>query len=233
MAENKYVRNKTIREAFEQLDAWEEDQLDIDFTEEIHFSEKYERYMARLLRAQKKPWWQYTNTVAKKVAVIALVILLTFGASMSVSAVRKPVVEFIVNVYERFVEIFFGEDDIAEASCELETIYTLGKLPEGYELVECQYRTHFVKFTWKDEEEHSIKLSQYIFDSKATYDYENSNYMIVNMSGLKVAIIEKQDRKMFCWNLGDFAFSMSVPRNFSLEESADLIKSLISIDDIE
>ena len=176
MAENKYIRNKTIREAFEQLDAWEEDQLDIDFTEEIHFSEKYERYMARLLRAQKKPWWQYTNTVAKKVAVIALVILLTFGASMSVSAVRKPVVEFIVNVYERFVEIFFGEDDIAEASCELETIYTLGKLPEGYELVECQIRKNYVHFVRQDVEGNIVKFSQHIFNSRGTYDYEKSNY---------------------------------------------------------
>ena len=189
--------------------------------------------MARLLRAQKKPWWQYTNTVAKKVAVIALVILLTFGASMSVSAVRKPVVEFIVNVYERFVEIFFGEEDVTEAPCELETIYTLGKLPEGYELVESKVQNTSVGFVWKDDDRNCIKFSQYTFESKATYDYESSNYVIVNMSEMKVAMIEKEDRKMFCWNSNEYAFFMRVPIDFSLEECAGLIKSLISIDDTD
>ena len=164
MSENKYVRNKTIREAFEKLDAWEEDQLDIDSTTEIHYSEKYERYMARLLRAQKRPWWQYTNTAGKKVAVIALVILFAFGASMSVSAVRKPVVEFIVNVYERFVEIFFGEEDIAEAPCEMDTIYTLGKVPEGYELVGMDYFNQSIRQTWKNHDGKKIRFTQSIFN---------------------------------------------------------------------
>lgn len=233
MAENKYVRNKTIREAFEKLDAWEEDQLDIDSTAEIHYSEKYERHMARLLRAQKRPWWQYTNTVGKKVAVIALVILVAFGASMSVSAVRKPVVEFIVNVYERFVEIFFGEEDIAETPCEMDTIYTLGKVPEGYELVERKLQKTSVRFVWKDDKGNSIKFSQHIFDSKGTYDYEYSNYVIVNVLEKKIVVIEKQDQKMFCWNSSDFAFAMRMPSNFSLEECVELIESLISIDDID
>ena len=233
MAENKYVRNKTIREAFEKLDAWEEDQLDIDSTAEIHYSEKYERYMARLLRAQKRPWWQYTNTVGKKVAVIALVILFAFGASMSVSAVRKPVVEFIVNVYERFVEIFFGEEDIAEAPCEMDTIYTLGKVPEGYELVECQYYQNAIEFTWKNRKSDVVKLLQNIFDSKTTIDYENSGYLLMDVSDIKVAYIDKFGTKRLYWNSGDYAFLLRVPSSFSLEECAELIISLKLIEDIE
>lgn len=233
MAENKYVRNKTIREAFEKLDAWEEDQLDIDSTAEIHYSEKYERYIARLLRAQKRPWWQYTNTAGKKVAVIALVILFAFGASMSVSAVRKPVVEFIVNVYERFVEIFFGEEDIAEAPCEMDTIYTLGKVPEGYELVEMDCYKNAVEYTWENGKDDFIRFSQSIFDGKTTFDYENSGYLLIDISDITVAYIDKLGEKRFYWNSADYAFLMSMSSNFSLEDGADLIKSLISIDNTD
>lgn len=232
MSENKYVRNKTIREAFEKLDAWEEDQLDIDSTAEIHYSEKYERYMARLLRAQKRPWWQYTNTAGKKVAVIALVILFAFGASMSVSAVRKPVVEFIVNVYERFVEIFFGEEDVAEAPCEMDTIYTLGKVPEGYELVERKLQKTSVRFVWKDDKGNSIKFSQSIFDGKTTVDYEDSMYELMNIFDTKVISIDKFGEKRLFWNSGDYAFLVRVPNDFSLEDCAELIESLVSIDNI-
>ncbi len=229
MAENKYVRNKTIREAFEKLDAWEENQLDIDSTEKIHYSEKYERYMARLLRAQKRPWWQYTNTVGKKVAVIALVILLAFGASMSVSAVRKPVVEFIVNVYERFVEIFFGEEDIAEAPCEMDTIYTLGKVPEGYELVECQSRKHFIRFIWEDDEGNSIKFSQCALISKATQDYENSDYVIVDNAGMKIVLVDKFGIKSLYWNSDEYAFSIGAPSSYTFEECVIWIESIIAM----
>lgn len=233
MAENKYVRNKTIREAFEKLDAWEEDQLDIDSTAEIHYSEKYERYMARLLRAQKRPWWQYTNTVGKKVAVIALVILFAFGASMSVSAVRKPVVEFIVNVYERFVEIFFGEEDVAEAPCEMDTIYTLGQVPEGYKLVETKYTNGIVRHIWKTCDGKKINFLQSVFEGKTTYDMELSNYAIMYVSEMKVVYIEKLNRKMLYWNCEEYAFSLRVPSEFSLEECALLIESLklMEIDD--
>lgn len=233
MRENKYVRNKIIREAFEMLSAWEEEQLDMDFTEEIHCSEKYTRNMEKLIRAQKRPLWNYTNTVGKKVAVVALVTLLTFGASMSVSAVRDPVVEFVVNIYERFVEIFFGEEDVAEAPCDMDTIYTLGKLPEGYELVERHFGKSVVDFVWKNDKGNIIKFSQNIFDSKATFDYENSGYLLMEVSGTKVAYIDKLGVISLYWNSADYAFLMSVPNDFSLEDCAELIKSLNSIDDKE
>lgn len=233
MAENKYVRNKTIREAFEKLDAWEENQLDIDSTTEIHYSEKYERHMARLLRAQKRPWWQYTNTVGKKVAVIALVILFAFGASMSVSAVRKPVVEFIVNVYERFVEIFFGEEDIAEAPCEMDTIYTLGKVPEGYELVECHYNKNAIEYSWRNCYGNVIRFSQRLFDGKVTFDCEMSDYKIMDVSGLKVVFVDKLDKSAMYWTFEQYVFAIRFSGEFSMEERIALMESLCLVDDVE
>ena len=232
MRKNPYVYNKTIREAFEMLNAWEYERLDIDSTEKIHCSAEYTRNMEKLIRAQKRPLWHYTNTVGKKVAVIALVILFAFGASMSVSAVRKPVVEFIVNVYERFVEIFFGEEDVAEAPCEMDTIYTLGNLPEGYELVERHFGERAVNFVWSDNEGNSIRFSQNTFYSKATCDYENSYYMIMLLSDKKVIIIDKSNRKMLYWNDSEYAFSISVPSYFSADECVRLIDSLC-IDNVE
>lgn len=89
MRENKYARNSTLRKAFEMLDTWEDEQLDIDSTEDIHFSKEYTKNMEKLIRAQKCPLWDYTNTIEKKIVIIALVILLAFGVSMSVSAFRK------------------------------------------------------------------------------------------------------------------------------------------------
>jgi hypothetical protein len=63
--------------------------------------------MERLIRQQKSPFWKYFNTLGKCVVMISLVITPAFACSMSVSAVRESVVEFITNMYEKFVEGFY------------------------------------------------------------------------------------------------------------------------------
>lgn len=228
MKENKYVSNKNICKAFELLDAWEEKQLGIDSTERIHYSEEYERHMNRLLRAQNRPWWQYTNTMWKKVAVIVLVVFFVFSASMSVSAVRKPIVEFIINVYERFVEIFFGEMAVADAPANVEIVYTLRNVPEGYELVSHQYFGNYWECVWRSNED--LILTQRILDGNATLDFEDANYIVVCASDFDVICIDKLGRKMMYWNSEDYAFSLSVSNIFSLEECIVLIESLIPVD---
>lgn len=229
MRKNPYVYNKTIREAFEMLNAWEYERLDIDSTEKIHCSAEYTRNMEKLIRAQKRPLWHYTNTVGKKVAVIALVILFAFGASMSVSAVRKPVVEFIVNVYERFVEIFFGEDDMMEAPCSMDTIYTLGNLPEGYELVETEIFERKIIYVFEDNNDNLIIFSQRVLDGKTTFDYERSDYKVMYISEMKVISIEKLERQLFYWNFNGYAFSLSVPDSLMIDECVDIIESMLEI----
>ena len=39
-----------------------------------------------------------------------------------------------VNIYDKFTEFFFDKSDIEKAPSTIETVYTLGYVPEGYEL---------------------------------------------------------------------------------------------------
>ena len=230
MRKNPYVYNKTIREAFEMLNAWEYERLDIDSTEKIHCSEEYTRNMEKLIRAQKRPLWNYTNTVGKKVAVIALVILLAFGASMSVSAVRKPVVEFIVNVYERFVEIFFGEDDMMEAPCGMDTIYALGNLPEGYELVESEIgRTH-TKFVWQNKKCQKIIFSQYTLYGMETIDVEKSAFKIFCLDDRQIGYAYKHDMHKLFWMDDMYFYALCIQSEFLEQDVVDMVESIIEYD---
>ena len=132
MNDKEKIGLKKLQDAFKEINSEELDNLNIP-KEDFEFSEKYKKNMEKLLAKQRKPYWQYVNTAGKRAVACILVFIMIFASSMSISAFREPVVEFFVNVYERFVEIFCREDGTTTSPDEIETIYTLGYLPEGYE----------------------------------------------------------------------------------------------------
>ena len=135
-----------LKEAFQEIDKWEYENLHLEALEEVIPSPAYIKRMERLMKWQKRSCWKYVNTVGKRIAMIAVVIALTFGLSMSVSAVREPVVKFFVHIYERFVEFFYDDDVVTKAPSTIETVYTLGYVPEGYELESCEIGKTMVRF---------------------------------------------------------------------------------------
>ncbi len=196
---------------------------------EVKYSEKYLKYIDRLTKQTKSPFYKYFNTIGKRVAGFAAAMLIAFSCSMTVKAIREPVVEFFANIYEKFVEIFFEEDDIAKAPDTIETVYTLGYVPEGYELIEQKIANSGVDFTWQNSKGEIICFSQDILRGEATLDYEDSNYSIVYISDIKIAYVDKWGHRALFWNTSSYAFSMVVSMDLSLEECIHLIESMTSM----
>lgn len=77
---------------------------DADAVSAHTFSPRFERKMSALISRRKKPYYYLVNTVGKQVAVVILVILLTLsGTVFSVKALREPVVNFFIEIYETFL----------------------------------------------------------------------------------------------------------------------------------
>lgn len=100
---------------------------------EITFSEKFEKQMQKLIKSQKKPYYNMTNTVGKRFACVLVAIIILFTMMMSVSAIREPFIKYIVNMYEKYSQVFFSE----ETSITPETfeVYMPEYIPDGYSLV--------------------------------------------------------------------------------------------------
>lgn len=78
---------------------------------DITFSEEFERKMQKLIDLQKKFYFNWFNTVGKRVAAIILVIILSFTTiTFSVRALREPVIRFIVETFEKFSNVMFVND---------------------------------------------------------------------------------------------------------------------------
>ena len=193
---------------------------------EIDLGDDYENYMNNLIKRSKNPFQRYFNTIGKRVAGIAAAILIVFSCSMTVSAVREPVVEFFTNIYEKFVEIFFEEDDIENAPNSIETVYTLDFVPEGYMFESCLINTHNTEFLWIDENHGRIVFSQYLLNSKTLVDYEDTEYAICKIGDYDVIYIIKYDYITYFWNNNEYAFSLTIPLN---QEFDDIIACIESV----
>lgn len=193
---------------------------------EIDLGDDYERYMNSLIKRSKNPFQRYFNTVGRHVAGIAAAILIVFGCSMTVSAVREPVVEFFTNIYEKFFEIFFEEDDIAKAPDTIETVYTLGFIPDGYEIDQFIIDEIATDMTWKNKNGDRLVLSQGVLTGSFTLDIEDTDYNVVEWNNKKIAYGEKYGIKYFFWNSTEYEFSLTVSSNISKDEVFALIDSL-------
>lgn len=85
-------------------------------------SETFETNMQNLIDKQQKPYFYLINTVGKRVAIIVVVLFSALITTVfSVEALRKPVVEFFVTIFEQFSTVIFGtgtEQDTNEISSD-------------------------------------------------------------------------------------------------------------------
>ena len=224
MNDKEKIGLKKLQDAFKEINSEELDNLNIP-KEDFEFSEKYKKNMEKLLAKQRKPYWQYVNTAGKRAVACILVFIMIFASSMSISAFREPVVEFFVNVYERFVEIFCKEDGTPASPGEIETIYTLGYLPEGYEFESREITGNISKLIFTNGKR-NLYLMQHILSTNTTFDNEESDFTIQLESGIKVAIAEKFEDKALYWNSSEYSFKLVVPKEFSDEECIKIIESI-------
>ena len=198
---------------------------------EVEFSKQYEVYMEKLLSGKIPKRRKYFNTVGKRIAACVAAIMIIFGGSMTVKAFREPVVEFFTNAYEKIVEIFFGDDDIANAPSEIETVYTLGYVPDGYEMESYSINKYglFSKIVFSNGE-NEIVFQQYTLNGKFVMDNEDANYKYIFANDIKIAVTNKQEKRILYWNTDEYSFKLSISIEFTEEECIDIITSLVEKD---
>ena len=198
---------------------------------DVEFSKQYEHYMERLLAGKIKKRRKCLNTPIKRIAACIAAAMIIFGGSMTVKAFREPVVEFFTNAYEKIVEIFFGDDDIAKAPSEIETVYTLGYVPDGY-VIESYFINEYGRFSKIvfSNGENEIVFQQYTLNGKFVMDNEDANYKYIFANDIKIAVTNKQEKRILYWNTDEYSFKLSISIEFTEEECIDIITSLIEKD---
>jgi len=120
-----------LKEAVKKADEYYINSLPRNEDIEYQFSDKFQKRMKKLIKQSKKKETSVrTVFLPKRIAVLIISIFILLASSMSVSAVRRGVFEFIFYVYEKYTEIIFDHSKpITKGEF---TPFTPSYIPEGF-----------------------------------------------------------------------------------------------------
>ena len=196
------------------------DESSIDFT----FSEKFIKRMDKLIRAQRKSYYKFINTTAKRAAVIFAAIITLFTASLSVKAIREPVVKFIKQVYETFIHYTFEGDTVEIITKE----YTITQMLDGYEQFDKLTSENTIATTYKNKLGDTIIFTQMTTEYSIGYfvDNESGEQYTETVDDIEIEFKEWYDTKTAIWANDGYVFSIDCIGNISFEDIKQIIRTI-------
>ena len=205
-----FLTNPKLIEAVKSAQLMELQSLETDLAAagEHTFSESFETRMNKLLHLSKKPYYYYINTVGKKVAVVIFAVILSFTfVVVNVKAVREPVVAFIIEIYEKFMEVVFPKNIIYPHN--IETSYEPKFIPEGYQLTDDMITTYLVRLRFSDSDNNGFEFRQMIFSgdtiwiNTASSDCEN-----IEVNGHNYIFLKEDTGNKLVWEQNHYFFQI-------------------------
>ncbi|HQO70292.1 MAG TPA: DUF4367 domain-containing protein [Clostridia bacterium] len=191
-------------------------------------SAKFEKKVQKLIKHSKRDYWYLINTSFKRAAVIVATILVLLGFSMSIKAIREPVVRFIIETYEKYTNIFFGNDDTdLNLPRTIEQKYTITAIPEGYTFLSMEEMPLNRKLIWRNKDNEEIIFNQgVLYNANMTIDTEDSSYEYVMVDSYNAIYLTKWNMQIIIWENGIYKFSINCSTSISYEELIDIAESL-------
>ena len=179
---------------------------------------------AGLQQKRKSPWM--FRTVGRRVASVLIAIGLFSAISASVYAARAPISQFISKTYDKYIELFFDQSDVEKAPSTIETVYTLGYVPEGYVEKEYHIDQNSVRITWLNSKDEKIFFEQNILDTNIMIDNEHINYEITYIGDTKIIYSSNSAARYYYWNSNEYCFYLEISNNITHDAAINLIQSL-------
>ncbi len=192
------------------------DESSIDFT----FSEKFIKRMDKLIRAQRKNYYKFINTAGKRVAVIFAAIITLFTASLSVKAIREPVVKFIKQVYETFTHYSFEGD----TTKKIEKEYFVTNLPDGYFQADKIESDITITTIYKNNSGGIIKFCQQISsNSEHTFDSEKMRKETMVINEQKYDIYYGEQIANAIWAENGYVLTLTIYDTYNTETIENIL----------
>lgn len=178
---------------------------------EWEFSEKFENSMNKLIKKNNHIQLSTRRTVRIGLLAAIIALIVAFTGLMSVSATRRPFVEFIKKVFSQYNDISISNESTLPVN-RIETEYTLTDLPSGYNLEIYNNYDTSVFSVWKNENGEEIAFGQDILSMKFDIDNEY-NYQEFNINGYPAFYTEDNSGAFLTWTDGYYWFEINGPKN--------------------
>lgn len=157
------------------------------------FSEDFEKKMKLLIKKANIKYININKFRIRKNIVAASLILIIVTASMSVEAIRLPIIRLTEKIYTEFSEILFENEDNIEVPQKIEDVYIPAYIPEGYTLTEevNDMRSMFFLY-YTNENGQEISVEQFTFNVSMAVDTEGITTEEITINGMKGIIYSKR-----------------------------------------
>ena len=196
------------------------DESSIDFT----FSEKFNKKMEKLIKSQRKPYWNFISTVSRRAAVIIVAIITLVTAAFSVKAIREPIIKFNKQVYESFTHYSFDGDTVEIITKE----YTITQMLDGYEQFDKLTSENTIATTYKNKLGDTIIFTQMTTEYSIGYfvDNESGEQYTETVDDIEIEFKEWYDTKTAIWANDGYVFSIDCIGNISFEDIKQIIRTI-------
>ena len=187
-----------LNQAFREVASMEFADIPCDETLiQFNFSDRFTQKMEKLIARQKKPYWEYVNTVGKKIAIVAILVLSIAVTAFRNEEVRASMLQWCEDIYGEYIRYYF-EGDTTKV---IEHEYQLTKIPEGFERVYDQRDIETVVIGYENEVGDYIQLEQYATDGYETYiDNENGEWSTEIIGNKEVILADYGTQMSAMWN---------------------------------
>jgi hypothetical protein len=201
-----------------------DDDIDYEFSED--FENRMSILFERLYSSNKLNKTGSSNRKKTIVILIAAVIIILTGM-LSVSAVRQPIVNFVVEKYEDFIDFLFQGD----VSNKIEYVYSFNPVPENF--VETNkssndntVRVEYINSSTGDE----IILEQRITEgTQGSWDAQNGNTTTVMLNNTLIYFYKYNTAPIYLarWINDTYSFTLTYYGNITEKELIELVKSIV------
>ncbi len=191
----------------------------IDFT----FSERFNKRMAKLIRSQKKVYYNFVNTAYKRVAIICVILLTMLTTACSVKAIREPIINFIKQVYESFTHYSF-DGDITEKIAKEYTI----KISDDFKQTNITKNEFFIAIEYTNSNGDIIEFKQMTAEYSTGYfvDNEQGETSTKTVDNIEVEYKKWYDTQTVIWTKDGYVFAIDCYGDIEYATIESMIKSL-------
>jgi len=176
--------------------------------DKYNFSEEFYRKKTKLLKRSRKPYYKLVNTAGKRAAVFILAIIVTLSTiTLSVEALRMPLIEIITSIYERFTGVSYEYDaKLRNYPKKIEDVFLPKQVPKGYELVKSEYHDVAINTVFSNGT-HDLHFEQYIIVStKITVDTEGVEVEALTINGNEALFFHNKGINTLMWTDGYYGY---------------------------
>ena len=188
--------------------------------EEIVCSRRHRKAMRAIIsgKTPRKP------LSTKMIAIlVAAAILLLAGCAI---IYRDEIRGFITNIREIFIELRFEEGE--QESRNIEDIYELTYIPEGYALEKENIYKTSVRYVFTNSDNNSIRFIQQPLDSGSfSVDSEHSDTVLIEIEEYTIYSRKTGNMYYYLWNDGKYALQINSSEPLSDKELLSIINGIM------